>query len=736
MHGYGEANTIRFTGHCKGYVMDKFSISARVYLGYGMLLIALVAGSVFAYLNVNSLGTTYQGYRGTAKQTIRINNIVEDLFEARIAALKYRISLSESDADDVRNNIGEILRDLKQDTVLSENSMLASKISNVVELSQVYDQLFEDLRTADGQLAIAKQAFDTKVVTLLTELRDLKSAAIVQNDAQLVAKIAVAIEALDVVVVDVSRNAYAEISERMRALDTATAVVIENGEVILNGEQVSSLQDQIMGLRVNLSDQAKIYASIEDIRLNGLDTIGPKVQSDLESIVEAIVTEQDKLGPLGQAKVDRALLLTPLIAGLVFIVSVIMAFVVGKWITNPISNLVAQTISLSEGDTDVKITGGELKHEIGKMAKALIIFRESIVERRAAQKKIEAAQKKQQKVVEALQIGLANLSEAKLTVRIQDDLGTEYEALRNHFNAAVGELEKTISNVVETTSSISAKADEIKGSSSELAARTESQAATLEETAAAVEEITASMKNAADGARSVEEIVQNATHDAQKSGEIVQTAVAAMEEIQASSIKISQIISVIDDIAFQTNLLALNAGVEAARAGEAGRGFAVVASEVRGLAQRCTDAASEIKALINSSSQQVEKGVSYVDEAGEALAGIIRQVSHISELVSDIARSASEQATGLNEINLGVTQLDSVTQQNAAMVEEANAAGEMLNRDASFLSSLVANFEVSGGANYDQAVKLNEAVSQDIAWGDFDETEPPMRASGDKWTDF
>ncbi|EEW58575.1 methyl-accepting chemotaxis protein [Tritonibacter mobilis] len=716
--------------------MEKFSISARVYLGYGMLLVALVAGSVFAYVNVSSLGTTYQGYRGTAKQTILINNIVEDLFEARIAALKFRISGSESDALDVRSNIGEILRDLEKGTQLSKDTALAAKISDVITLSKTYDQHFVDLQEADGQLTTAKQMFDSSVATLLAELRSLKAAAVEQNNAQLVAKIAVTIEALDVVVVDVSANAYGGITALLQELENAAATTVEYGAGSLTAAQVSSLQEQISGLRNNLAEQAKVHAKMEDLRINGLDTVGPKVQADLESLVNIIVAEQDRLGPLGQAKVDRALLMTPVISGLVFVAAAIMAFIVGKWITNSIANLVRQTMSLAEGDTDVKITGGELKHEIGKMAKALIIFRESIIERRAAQVEIEAAQEKQQKVVEALQKGLANLAKAKLTVRIDEELGAEYEVLRNDFNAAVGELEKTISNVVETTSSISAKADEIKGSSSELAARTESQAATLEETAAAVEEITASMKSAADGARSVEQIVLGATRDAKKSGEIVQTAVAAMEEIQAFSTKISQIISVIDDIAFQTNLLALNAGVEAARAGEAGRGFAVVASEVRGLAQRCTDAASEIKELITSSSQQVEKGVSYVGEAGEALAGIIQQVSHISELVSNIARSASEQATGLNEINLGVTQLDSVTQQNAAMVEEATAAGEMLNRDAEFLSNLVANFEVSRGMPLAPEALTVETDLPSIEWDDFANTETPKKVSGDNWSDF
>ncbi|MGR3620755.1 methyl-accepting chemotaxis protein, partial [Pseudophaeobacter sp.] len=181
-------------------------------------------------------------------------------------------------------------------------------------------------------------------------------------------------------------------------------------------------------------------------------------------------------------------------------------------------------------------------------------------------------------------------------------------------------------------------------------------------------------------------------------GEVVQSAVSAMTEIEASSNHIGQIISVIDDIAFQTNLLALNAGVEAARAGEAGKGFAVVASEVRALAQRSSDAAMEIKTLIGDSSKQVARGVDLVGKAGDALASITGQVSHISKLVSGIAEGAVEQSTGLGEINTGVTQLDQVTQQNAAMVEQSTAAGQLLSTDSSKLAELIARFSIKEGA--------------------------------------
>jgi len=274
-------------------------------------------------------------------------------------------------------------------------------------------------------------------------------------------------------------------------------------------------------------------------------------------------------------------------------------------------------------------------------------------------------------------------------------LPTEYEKLKHDFNHALSKLDETVSQVVTSTRSISNGASELDQAASELSRRTESQAATLEETAAALEQMTASVKSTAGRARDVENNMKGARTEAESSSVVVRNAVDAMEQLERGSEKISQIIGVIDDIAFQTNLLALNAGVEAARAGEAGRGFAVVASEVRSLAQRSSDAALEIKSLIGESSQQVSNGVRLVGQAGDAITAISSQVSEISDLISGIASGAAEQSTGLDEINVGVTQLDGVTQQNAAMVEEATAAVHMMSTDTSKLNHLIAFFDVA-----------------------------------------
>ncbi len=315
-------------------------------------------------------------------------------------------------------------------------------------------------------------------------------------------------------------------------------------------------------------------------------------------------------------------------------------------------------------------------------------------ERQLTEAEREAAAKQQEFVVHAVAQGLEKLSSGDLLFRLTSAFGGDYEKLRNDFNAAMAKLQETMQAIATNTQGVRSGAEEITQASDDLSRRTEQQAASLEETAAALDQITATVRRTSEVANEARALVSTSKSDAERSGEVVRQTVGAMDGIESSSKQIANIIGVIDEIAFQTNLLALNAGVEAARAGDAGRGFAVVATEVRALAQRSADAAKEIKALISTSTQQVDTGVKLVSETGQALGRIVTQVSQLNNLVTELAASAKEQSTGLGEVNMAVNQMDQVTQQNAAMVEQATAASHSLSDEAAELARLVGQFRI------------------------------------------
>ena len=337
------------------------------------------------------------------------------------------------------------------------------------------------------------------------------------------------------------------------------------------------------------------------------------------------------------------------------------------------------------------------KDHAGRPMLAALVARDVTEERQAAEARAERdarTRADQARVVATLGTALGDLARGRLSARIDAAFPPDYESLRVDFNAASGTLAEALARVVDSAESIRTEANEIASASTDLNRRTEQQAATLEQTAAALDQLTASVQSAAAVAEAARNRVETAQGQAGTGAKVVNSTIAAMQEIADGSTKISKITSVIDEIAFQTNLLALNAGVEAARAGEAGRGFAVVASEVRALAQRSSEAAREIADLIDLSASQVRRGVTLVDEAGHAIREIADSVGEMRQQISGISTSATEQATGIREINVAVNQLDQVTQQNAALAEETNAATQSLLSMSSDLIGSTARFDL------------------------------------------
>ncbi|MDP3490538.1 MAG: methyl-accepting chemotaxis protein [Phenylobacterium sp.] len=494
--------------------------------------------------------------------------------------------------------------------------------------------------------------------------------------------------------------------------DMMTSASADERQIITDIAAIQARTNPLVAQVIDL--QAQGQTDLARTLLNG--EVGPLFGAWLKTINIFIDLQESRNQAVG-GKVENAasgfqtLALTSLLGAA--LLAVLASWLTTRSITRPVDRLSRVMGALAGGDYRMPVSETERGDEIGAMARTVEVFRQNglrvaeltaaetardaaaAVERQTHEAERAEAAQAQALVVQTLADGLESLSTGKLDFTLDAPFPEAYEGLRANFNTAIARLHETIATLDASTSSLRSSAQEVSSGADELSRRTEQQAASLEETAAALEQITVTVSKTADGARQAHGVVNAARADAQTSGEIVADAVAAMSQIESSANQISQIIGVIDEIAFQTNLLALNAGVEAARAGEAGRGFAVVASEVRALAQRSAEAAKEIKSLISNSAQQVGAGVELVGRTGEALRRIAGQVSQITDLVTEIAASAQEQASGLAQVNTAVSHMDQMTQQNAAMVEESTAASRTLSDQSAELAQLVTGFQIN-----------------------------------------
>ncbi|WP_082453418.1 methyl-accepting chemotaxis protein [Rhizobium sp. Leaf262] len=395
------------------------------------------------------------------------------------------------------------------------------------------------------------------------------------------------------------------------------------------------------------------------------------------------------------------------------IVMVIFSSIMAMTVVRPIGTMVAAMGRLAKGEIDNAALASGRKDEIGDMEQAVEIFRQSAIRNRELEEaeagnraRAERERVEMQRAAEAeaearltqatstFAASMKRLASGDMLCELNEPLSSQFEALRQDFNSSVRQLRETLASVGQSVSTVTSGSQEISAASDDLSRRTEQQAASLEETAAALEQITANVTSTSKRSAEARGVVRTAREKASNSGNVMRDAVAAMEKIEESSRQIGQIIGVIDEIAFQTNLLALNAGVEAARAGEAGKGFAVVAQEVRELAQRSAKAAKEIKELIGNSAIAVGEGVRLVSDTGAGLGEIAELVQSVNSHMEAIATAAQEQSAGLAEVNTAVNHMDQATQQNAAMVEEMNAAGASLAQESVNLNNLLSHFQL------------------------------------------
>ncbi|NTF45795.1 methyl-accepting chemotaxis protein [Rhizobium rhizogenes] len=469
--------------------------------------------------------------------------------------------------------------------------------------------------------------------------------------------------------------------------------------------------EQAKSLKDNGKDSEAITLLLGDGK-----TLYDKAGEVIQQEVDQNVTDNTKNLETTNSAVQFSILSVFTALGLAIIIGASAIVLTLLRVIRPLSRMTAYMTLLSTGDTTKAVPESNRTDEIGEMAGAVETFRQAAIEnrrleadaevsrQRAEQDRLAVQQQAEADAAERLQLatsglaaGLKRLASGDLAFQLNEAFSADFEALRHDFNSSIQQLGTTLAAISNATVTIDSGTQEISHGASDLSRRTEQQAASLEETAAALDQITANVGSSSKRAEEARQVANQANVNAMKSGEVVARAVDAMTRIEQSSNQISNIIGVIDEIAFQTNLLALNAGVEAARAGDAGKGFAVVAQEVRELAQRSAQAAKEIKALIRSSSAEVGNGVKLVSETGAVLKTIEAQVLTINHHMEEIATSAREQSVGLSEVNTAVNQMDQVTQKNAAMVEETTAASTSLANEAANLARLIARFKLDAG---------------------------------------
>jgi methyl-accepting chemotaxis protein len=474
------------------------------------------------------------------------------------------------------------------------------------------------------------------------------------------------------------------------AAESAAAVNAQGEEVATAGRDGPAPQAALLDLARAAIETGETQVSADGFAIGYPSLVGAGADATVTGAIAVQWTPSVARAAARSGQIVNLAISAAVLVGLLVLAGVMVRRIVSQ----PITALADQIVTLRSGRYDSQIPFADRGDEVGTIARNLADLQEQLAD--AAQvaedrKRIEAEQKA---VVERLTTALQTIAGGDLTQRIETPFAPEYEPLRQNLNDTIDTFVRVIQQMARNADTIRQSAQMIAQSSDDLASRTENQAASLEETAAALNMITTNVETSAASAQNVEKIVVDARSRAEQSSTVVKKSVEAMAQIEESSKQITQITSVIDEIAFQTNLLALNAGVEAARAGEAGRGFSVVANEVRALAQRSSEAANEIKKLIENSSTQVTRGVELVGSAGGELNAITESVSTISTHVEGISKSTREQSASLAEVNAGVSQLDRVTQQNAAMVSQATDSSRTLRDEANAMADSIAVFRL------------------------------------------
>jgi methyl-accepting chemotaxis protein len=698
----------------------RLRIKGRLYAGFGVLVLLALALALFATWRMSTVETEVGRMTAISENTMRLKDVATNLHAIRRAILRFSVDADEESFKDAvarETKSIELLQAAAKATLSDERRKMYNTLeANVLQLRGKREALGETVK----KMAAGRAALFSVGDELAADLVKLKDAARAGAERP----IAMGATNLEAIVLLVRVANWRFLATRDPKGTATFKDQVSKAEQEIAALEKAELPEGIRALvgpvKTALARYAAAFEAASTNLLAGDELYRKDVRSLTVGSLDIADTAQASLHrdyDATRARTDdtiaSTITLQKLVAGLVLLFGVVVAFVMARGISNPLSHLCAAMKELGAGNFAVALPGLGRKDEIGDIATAVEDFKikaeekahleadetlrrqkvEAEAHARAAEERAKTAAE-QARVVESLAQGLKSLADGDLTFRLTDGFTDTYKQIKDDFNTAMSRLQETIQAIATAVKEVAGASGEISGGTTDLSQRTEEQAASLEETSASMEEISATVKKNAENAQQANGFASGTREVAGRGGAVVARAVSAMARIEESSRRISDIISMIDEIARQTNLLALNAAVEAARAGEAGRGFAVVASEVRSLAQRSSQAAKDIKDLITNSSGQVQEGVELVNKAGASLTEIVDSIKKVAEIVSDIAAASAEQSSGIDQVNIALTQMDEVTQQNSALVEQNAAAAKALEQQSRAMDERVTFFRL------------------------------------------
>lgn len=711
-------------------MLSNLKFGTQIAGGFAVIVFLFIALTAFSWSRLNQLEGLKSNFEVAARVAVDSADLEAAINAAGLALENFQSTNTRDGAQivvDRMNHVSARSAELAEQNITSANRLLALKDRHIAEFRAAEPHVTRrhELRSElDTRGAQTREVFG-RLVTSLDDRHELDVAfhALRAAEAFLVMKTRLNkfTETGDAADFQGSIAPYERAAQALGQIIRVRLTAEERG--LFDAAQAGLQRFRVLGQELE---------SIEYLSRNGLDVVR-QTTIEVNAAMAEIRAETEATRSRLSVRLDEniATIVTSVVGGVTAasIIAAILGIFLSIYLSRKLSTIVQQTRRLASGDLDVVITGDGGNVELGQLSQALTSFKENAIQRIAQEEAARTARDEaraireadsatQTRVVQDIGEGLKRLAQGDISYSIDstanDPFPAQYDSLREAFNSVASTLSATLSRVREVATNVRAGSEEITAAAHDLASRAETQATTLEQSAAALSELTESVRVTAARAKSAEKVSEENRLIAETGANVVRDAVDAMKKIERSSDQINRIIGVIDDIAFQTNLLALNAGVEAARAGEAGRGFAVVASEVRGLAQRASDSAREIKTLISEATMQVETGSTLVGKTGQSLEEILRKAIDVSEQVSAIAVTASEQSVSLGEINTGVGQLEQVTQQNAAVAEQTNAAANSLQRQAETLQRELESFRIERSGE-SQVLEFRSTQSRDKA---------------------